>query len=110
MSVLRLSICLLALLISNEISAMRSDSFSISKSVIRLSIRNFSAKTISGSTQHHLRLKVKTNQVSFDLKQLSLDSVKMGGQKLFSTRLSERIQIALGQTFQANDTLALDSK
>lgn len=87
--------------------AMRVDSFSLSHSTIRLSVRNFAGKSIAGSVTHHVRFKVATNYVRLDLKQLTTDSVKLTSSKLSFTHVGESLLIQLDKSFSVGDSTDL---
>lgn len=84
--------------------AMRVDSFSLSHSTIRLSVRNFANKTIAGSVTHHIRFKVATSYVRLDLKQLTTDSVKLNSENLSFSHAGESLLIQLNKVYSAGDS------
>ena len=95
---------LFLLFISSHGFALRVDSFAIKHTDVRLSIRNFGAKTIAGSVTHHLKFKVATNFVRLDLKQLLTDSVFEGARSLNFSQSGESLIIQFGKTFASGDS------
>jgi hypothetical protein len=107
MQTIRISICLILVLVSQELSGMRVDSFSISKTVLSLKIRNFSSKTISGAAIHQLKFKVKTNKISLDLRQLLVDSIRIGSVALVYAQVGERTNIVLDKIYNGADSIEI---
>lgn len=85
--------------------AMRVDSFTLSHSTVRLSVRNFGSKTIAGSVTHHVKFKVATNRLRLDLKQLITDSVKTNTDKLNFSHVGESLSIQLNTSYAVGDSL-----
>lgn len=104
MSSIRSLLLLMTCLMASASYALRVDSFAIAHTDVRLSIRNFSAKSINGSVTHHVRFKVATNYLRLDLKQLICDSVLANQQKLVFSHLGESLKIQLGNVFQNGDS------
>lgn len=108
MSFIRIFTYILILSTAANVNAMRSDSFSITKTVIDLSIRNFSSKTIKGSAKHFVTFKVESNFIVLDLRQLVVDSIKMLNNKLVYNRNGEKLQITLDKIYQINDSCSFE--
>jgi hypothetical protein len=104
MSSIKSLIGLFLLFISSQCFALRVDSFAISHTDVRLSIRNFGARTIAGSVTHHLKFKVASNFVRLDLKQLQTDSVFEGTRSLTFSQSGESLIIQLGKTVASDDS------
>ena len=94
----------LVFLTSVNAYAMRVDSFALSHTTLRLSVRNFSTKTIAGSVTHHVRFKVATNRIRLDLKQLITDSVMDASGKLNFSHLGESLSIQFNKTYAVGDS------
>jgi aminopeptidase N len=108
MQIVRISLCVILVFFVQEISAMRVDSFSISKTVLTLKIKNFAGKSISGSALHHVKLKVKTNKISLDLKQLTVDSIELGANRILFAQVGERVNITLDKIYNSSDSIDLN--
>jgi len=107
MQIVRIGVCFILIFLTQEISAMRVDSFSISKTVLTLKIKNFAGKSISGNAQHHIKFKVKTNKLSLDLKQLLVDSIQLGSSKILYSQVGERVNITLDKIYNISDSIDL---
>ncbi|MBL7837789.1 MAG: hypothetical protein JNM67_09745, partial [Bacteroidetes bacterium] len=75
MSLIRICILSCVLLGSVSLFASRTDSFSLAHTELHLKVRNFSARQLSGWVRLSAVLKVNTNYLRFDLKQMKVDSV-----------------------------------
>ncbi|HEY1046701.1 MAG TPA: M1 family aminopeptidase [Bacteroidia bacterium] len=87
--------------------AQRSDSFSIVHTELKLTVKNFSAKKITGSATHKIKFKTSTNNVTLDLKQLKVDSVFGNNVSLTHTHTGEKLKIILSNTVNTGDSLNL---
>lgn len=97
-----------ALLISEPLWALRSDSLTITNTEIHLDIRNFGAKKIGGHCLQTLQFKTAMNKVRLDLSKLIVDSIKHNNTNLSFTQTGESLNITLDKTYQANETTIID--
>jgi hypothetical protein len=88
-------------------SAARVDSFFIKHTEIRLSIRNFAAKAISGNVSHAIKFKVSTDALSLDLTGMTVDSVMNESGKLVFSRGKDKLNITLQKVFTAGDSTVI---
>ncbi len=108
MNLLRNTLLSILLFVSFNILAMRVDSFSMVHTKLFLKVRNFSAKQLEGKVELTLKLKVNTNQLRFDLKQLQVDSVVHKQNKINHNHTLESVVVQLPQTYNTGDTLTVE--
>lgn len=108
MSLIRICILSCVLLGSVSLFASRTDSFNLAHTELHLKVRNFSARQLSGWVRLSAVLKVNTNYLRFDLKQLKVDSVGDGSLSLAHQRIGESIVVQLNASALTGDTVHVD--
>jgi hypothetical protein len=100
--------CLLVFFSIKTQAINRVDSFNIQHTSIHLEIRNFSQKIIKGMVKHDVKLNVNTNYVVFDLKGMTVDSVRNESGLLVFQRNGDQLSINLEKTYAIAETTQVE--
>ena len=95
------------LFVSSQCFAFRSDSVKLTNTSIHLSIRNFGSKNIKGYCTQKVQFLKASNQLTFDLSSLIVDSVYYNSNFLSHSRNGDKINLTLPTVQQIGDSCTI---